>query len=91
MGIWVVWFQADDDPEADTLFPGIVDAIQAALRTSWPNPAILTDPYTGEQSLAADTGEEMWADIDPPHSLADQRYLRYDALLTVPIQEVITA
>lgn len=91
IGIWVVWFGPDEDPEADTLFPGMVDRIMRALRTAWPNPAILTDPYDGEQSQAADTGEEMWADIDPPHALKSQRYLRYDALITVPITEVITA
>lgn len=91
IGIWVVWFGSDEDPEADTLFPGIVDAIMAALRASMPNPATLTDPYTGEISLAADTGEEMWGDIEPPRSLENQRYLRYDGLITVPIQEVISA
>lgn len=91
IGIWLVWFGPDDDPEADTLFPGMVDRVMKALRFSWPNPAVLTDPYDGTQSWAADTGEEMWADIDPPHSLKNQRYLRYDALITVPIQEVITA
>ena len=32
--IFLVYFQAGDDPQADTLFFGIVDAVMARLRTS---------------------------------------------------------
>lgn len=36
---------------------------------------------------AADTGEEMRAEIDSPHLVKSQRYLCYDALITVPIRK----
>lgn len=91
MGIWVVWFMADDDPEADLLVPGFMDAMMWALRTSFPNPAILVDPFDGTESQLADTGEEMKYELLPPHATKSQRWNRYDALITVPLTEVISA
>lgn len=91
IGIWLVWFQDENDPDADTLFPGYVDALMNALRTSFPNPALLTDPWTGVVTQLANTGEDMAYDSPPPRSVSDQRYLRYDCLLRVPLIEVIQA
>jgi len=89
IGIWLVWEGAEGDPEADTLFPGFIDALMDALRTAWPMPAILVDPNTGEQTQLVDTGEEMSYDSPPPRTVADQRYLRYDALIRVPMTEML--
>ena len=87
IGIYLVWEGAENDPEADTLFPGFIDALMDALRTAWPMPAILTDPNTGEMTQLVDTGEEMTYDSPPPRTVADQRYLRYDCLIRVPMTE----
>ncbi|HEY0719545.1 MAG TPA: hypothetical protein VGD68_18160 [Streptosporangiaceae bacterium] len=90
IGIWVVWFGADDDQDADNAFPGMVDAIMFALRTAAPDPAIVTDPYTGEETMLADTGEEMTYQTNVS-AIEDQRWNRYDALIKLPITEVIQA
>lgn len=84
--IWIVWMAANDDP----LFPGIVDAAMQALRTSSPNPAIVTDPYTGLETLVADVGETQDYKI-AVSALADEAFSRYDALLTLPVTEVLQA
>ncbi len=90
--VWFVWFQADDDSDADTLFPGMVDAIMYALRFAVPDPEeYLTDPWTGGLSQLADTGENMRYRIDPPHSTKSQRYLMYVAEIDLPLIEVISA
>lgn len=89
IGIYLVWEQGEDDPDGDTLFTGYMDALLDALRTAWPMPAILADPWTGEQTQAVNTGEEMSWDPQVPHTLADQRYLRFDALIRVPVIEAI--
>ena len=66
-----------NDPDGDTLFGGIMDGIMDALRTSFPNPAILTDPWTGVQTLAANTGEDMTYDLLPPAATKNQRTHRW--------------
>jgi hypothetical protein len=91
IGVWLVWDQAEDDPDADMLFPGYIDALMDALRTAMPMPAILTDPWTGEQTQLDNVGEQMTANSPPPRTLADQRYLRYDAFIRVPVTEQIQA
>ena len=89
MDIWVVWFGADDDPSADTLFPGIMDAILKCLRFS-PERPLAVDPWTGDQSWLVDIGEKMSWRITL-RSLTDQRYDRYDGLITLPFYEVFQA
>lgn len=89
IGIWLVWFGDEGDPEADTLFHGFVDALMDALRTAWPMPATLTDPNTGEQTSLIDAGERMSYDSPPPRTVSDQRYLRYDCLIRVPVTELL--
>lgn len=87
---WLTWFGNSDDADADTLFPGIVDAVMAALRTATPAPVLITDPYSGYQTWLADTGERIEYKTDV-RAVADQRYLRYDAQLTLHLAEVIQA
>ncbi len=89
--VLVYYFMASNDTDADTLFGGIIDGIMAALRTSYPNPAILTDPYTGVQSQAADAGEQMTYEDLPARATKNQRLLLCEGVITVPICEVITA
>lgn len=87
--LFIVWFMADDDPAADSLFPAIVDAVMAALRTSQDS-VTLTDPYTSEQSTLYDLGERMRGQI-VISALADQAYNRYDALVRCQVMELIQA
>ena len=55
--VFIVYFQADDDPQADSIFPGIVDAAMFALRTSQDS-ATLQDPYNPNiTSTLYDLGE----------------------------------
>jgi hypothetical protein len=91
--LWLVWFGPGDDPQADSQFPAIVDAVLALLR----NLALLddaqhaVDPVTGQLSQLLDVGEHLTWDYAPVRAVADQRYLRYDALITADITEIIQA
>jgi len=87
--VWLVWFGQDDDPLADTVFPGIVDEVMQALRTS-PERPLAVDPRTGQQSWLLDIGEKMSYRISL-RALSDQAYNRYDGLVTVPVIEVFQA
>jgi hypothetical protein len=84
-----VWFGADDDPDADSWFPGMVDAVMGALRYAT-MPAKLTDPYTGFVSDLVDLGENQSYEI-VVSAVADQAYNRYDARLRLRILELIFA
>jgi hypothetical protein len=87
--IFILYFQAGDAPDADSLFPGIVDAVDAALRTS-ADPAQITDPYTGMQSTLYDVGEVIRGRITVS-AVADQAFNRLDCLLTCTVHELIQA
>ena len=87
--IFLVYFGQDDDTESDTLFPGIVEAVMQALRTS-PDPAQVSDPYSGVVSTFVDVGEQMTWEI-MINAVEDQAFNRYDALLTCKMFELIFA
>ncbi len=85
--VYLVWWMDNDDPDSDNLFPGMVDTIMEALRVS-PNPSpIQTDPYSGMQSYLIDVGESISYQFTL-RSVVDERYDRYDSLLTLAINEV---
>jgi hypothetical protein len=92
----VVWMIANSNPAApgaadpDLLFSGVIEGIMQALRTS-PAPVLITDPWTGQQTELVDTGENMTYRYLPRHSIKNQRMLRYDALITLPLLELIEA
>ena len=82
---------AGDDPNADTTFPAVIDAVMAVLRPS-PDEALITDPVTGVlSSLLLGIGEDMTYDFAVVRTLQDQRYLRYDARLTINVNEYFQA
>jgi hypothetical protein len=85
--IYVIWFQANDDPQADTWFPGMLDEIMAVLRSST-DPVVVTDPYTNVQSQMIDVGERMSYQV-AVSALEDQRLHRYDGLITCTLWELI--
>lgn len=87
--IFIVWFSANDDPDADTWFPGMVDAVMALLRVT-PTPAVVTDPYTNVSSQIINTGELMTYRI-AISAVEDERYNRYDSLITCHIEEIFAS
>jgi hypothetical protein len=87
LDVYVVWFGQDDDPDSDTLFPGIMDAIMLVLRTS-PDPAVAQDPYTEQLTTLIDVGENMSYRITI-RALDDQRYNRYDGLISLQLLEIM--
>lgn len=88
--IYVTWFSSNNGRQADPLFPGIVDTIMFALRTSQPNPAEMTDPYTGQTSTIYNVGEDQKYRIGV-EATADERWLRYDSLIGCSIWEILNA
>ena len=89
--VLVVYEIANDDPDADTLFAGIMDGATTALRFAWPMPAILTDPYNGTQTQAVNAGEEISYEKFPPQAAVTQRMTLWQGIITVPVLEVIQA
>lgn len=87
--IYVVWFNFSGDPNNANLFPGMLDAIMAALRVST-DPVEVTDPWSGYQSWLVDIGENMTYEIDL-WTVEEQRTERWDALITCPVVEVFSA
>jgi hypothetical protein len=88
--IYVTWFSANNGKQADPVFPAIVDTVMMALRYSQPNPYEGTDPATGLTSSVYNVGEDIKYRTGV-EATADERWLRYDALLTVAIWEKIRA
>ena len=89
--VLVYYYMAGDDPEARTLFAGIMDGIMAELRTAWPMPAILTDPYNGNQTQAVNAGEDMSYTRLPPQATKDQGINLWQGIIMVPILELLEA
>lgn len=84
---FLTWFGEDTDNQADSTFPAVVDLVMQALRNADDPMYAVTDPLTGQQSDLAGIGEKLSYEIGPVRATADQRYLRYDALITVTISE----
>ena|ERR1700729_4188099 len=82
---------AGDDPDADTTFPAVIDAVMAVMRPS-PDEVLITDPVTGVlSSLLLGIGEDMTYEFAVVRTLKDQRYLRYDARLVIQVNEYFQA
>lgn len=89
IAIYVSWPITSSDPNMGIVFPGMIDAIRAALRYS-ADPVVITDPWTGEQSQLVDVGETIQYEQDL-WALLEQRTEHWDALLTCSVLEVIYA
>ena len=88
--LYLVWDGGSQtDPVVNTLFPGMVDAVMAALRVS-PDPALITDPWTGDQSQLVDIGERI-SYLTSLRALEPQRLQRLDALLELTCTEVFSS
>jgi hypothetical protein len=92
---WLVWAMDSEDPDVNTLFPGMIWAVQEVFRSVAyganggiaANPALLTDPWTGEESWLVDLGEVMAYEVYV-RTLADQRFLRLDGVIDLSVTEV---
>ena len=97
--VWLVWMMDTDDPDADSLFPGmywqVINVLQgaafAADGTSFSEtPYLLTDPWTSEQSWLIDLGEDMTFETYE-RLLENQRFMRLDCVIDCSVSEVIAA
>lgn len=90
MDVYMTWTAVNAGEQSDPIFPGMMDAVMSALRYSQPNPAQITDPNTGLTSTIYNVGEEM--SYRPGlEALEDERWLRYDCLITCTVWEIINA
>ena len=88
--IYVTWFSSNSGKQQDPVFPAIVDTVMLALRYSQPNPYEATDAVTNLTSTIYNTGENLHYRIGV-ESTQDERWLRYDSLITCSIWELINA
>ena len=88
--IYVTWFSSNSGKQQDPVFPAIVDTVMMALRYSLPNPYEATDPATNLTSSIYNVGESLRYRTGV-EATADERWLRYDALIQVSIWEQINA
>jgi hypothetical protein len=95
--VYLTWFSSnsrqgmEDGPVTqDPIFPGMIDALLASLRYSQPNPAQITDPNTNIVSEIYNVGEMMRYRTGV-EATADERWLRYDCLVTCTVWEIINA
>ena len=88
--VYVTWFSSNSGTQQDPKFPAIVDTVMLALRYSQPNPYQATDPSTNLTSTIYNVGETMRYRTGV-EATADERWLRYDALIQVSCWEIINA
>jgi len=86
---YIIWIGPSVDPNADNMFPSIVDAVLALLRNTpiKDQATQVQDPVTGQVSDLLNIGENMTWEYAPVRALVDQRYLRYDARVTLDMEE----
>lgn len=88
--VFIVWMGSGDDPQTGPVWLGIIDAVMRALRTAFPSVILVSDPWTSEETQLAGPGEKMYYKTFMS-ALADQAYNRFDALIKMPLPEVISA
>jgi hypothetical protein len=90
VSIWLTWFDDNMDPEQDVSFPLVIDAVMNILRTTQ-MPMTIENPASAQASQLVDLGKNMDYEYAPLRSTASQRYNRYDAQITAPVEEWIQA
>lgn len=89
--VWVIWFQDQGDTQPDFAFPIIMDAVLDAVRVS-PDPVYnVQDPETFRYSTLFKIGEAMTYEISPVRTVASQRLMRYDGMVTLTVCEEFQA
>ena len=89
INIWLMSPGVASNPQADTEFASLVDAVIQKWVTT-PMPIPLTDSITGQTTQLVSLGEEFTIEQSPVHSLQDQRLIMFEALLRFTVKEVIT-
>jgi len=98
--VWMVWMMDISDPDVQNLFPGMIWAVRSVLRGAAygaggsnysQDPALLTDPWTGEQSWLIDLGEDMTTETYERSLNPQSTLLRFDAVIICSVSEVIAA
>lgn len=84
---YLIYDEDNQDPQGDSLFPSIIDAVSWTLRVS-SDPAVVYDQNTGLASSLIDVGEEIHGQVTV-RALAGQRFYRNDCLLILPTLELI--
>lgn len=87
--IYVRWYVANDDTNADIWFPGMVDAVMWALRTA-DDPLVAADPYTEINSQVIGLGENIDYHITI-RATEDEAQNMYDCLILLPVNEILHA
>lgn len=87
--VYMLYAMASNDPDSNTLFLGMMDAIRATLRVS-ADPVEVTDPWTSAQSWVVDVGENMRGQ-NAVRALADQAMNEFSGLLTCTVTEIFSA
>lgn len=90
LSVWLTWPGDPSATDADTAFPATLDAVLQRLRSS-EDPAAVSDPYTAASSVLVDVGEKMTWTLYGPRTLADQRWVRYDAEIHATVTEEFQA
>ncbi|HLK72260.1 MAG TPA: hypothetical protein VKU77_01290 [Streptosporangiaceae bacterium] len=97
LSLHIIWIIAAGNPAApgaldpDLLFGSVIETVMARLRTA-PSPHVITDPFPPHaQTTLVDTGEKMTYRYLPRHAVRNQRMLRRDGLIDLPLKEVIGA
>jgi hypothetical protein len=84
--VWLYYAEQADDPDADSLFPAVIDAVCAIFRNT-PMPTPITDPTTQAQSTVLAIGEDISIDYAPVRALAEQGYIQYEARIMLTLIE----
>jgi len=92
--IWTVsvWLMSPDtatNPDADTAFGSLIDAVVQAWVTAT-MPVSIEDPLTSRTTQIISLGEQFTIEQSPVHALADQRLYLYEALIRFTVEEVLT-
>ena len=84
--VWLYFAEEADDPNGDSLFPAVIGAVTDVLENTL-MPVPVTDPVTQAVSTVLQIGETVKVDYAPVRSLADQRYVQYEARIIVDVEE----
>lgn len=85
--VYITWFSANSGKRQDPIFPGMVDALMYALMVCTPNPVEYVDPNSRLASTIYNIGETMTYKTGV-ESTQDERFKKYDALITCNVWEI---